>query len=113
MEDYLQEIFKASNINGEKFNTKNKPSNTSVIKALELNLKNYVNVESEGNLKLLNEIRNKAVHENAFSFNKAKKEKSVLKILTERNFGKKKKSKEILLQLIFDLEEYVKNTKVK
>lgn len=113
MEDFLQELFKACNTEGKKFDTQNKGPKESTIKAIESKLKNYIDIENEGDLKLLNVLRNKAVHENAFSLKKAKKEESVQKILIKRNLQEKKKSKEILLQLIIDSEKYVKNTKVK
>jgi hypothetical protein len=81
MEDFFQKLFKASNIEGEKYDTRNKPRNKSTIEAIELKFKNYIDIESEGDLELFNVIRNTIIDNNAFSFRKAKKEKSVQKIM--------------------------------
>lgn len=113
MEDFLQKLFKASNIEGEKYDTRNKPRNKSIIEVIESKLKDYINIENEGDLELLNAIRNKIIHNNAFSFRKAKKETNVQRIMAQRNLQKNKNSKDILLQLIIDSEEYIKSITVK
>lgn len=113
MEAFLQEVYKASNNQGRKYNTRNKPSNRSITEVIEHNLGNHVYIGNRGNLELLNKIRNKIIHNNDFSFRQAKKERSIVEVIDQRKLqkGKKLKSKDILLQLINDSEEYVRGVK--
>jgi hypothetical protein len=93
MEAYLQEVYKASHNDGRKYNTRNKPSNMSTIEAIELELENYVHLDNRGILELLNKIRNKIIHNNDFSFRKAKKEGSNYGNHSPKKSTKRKKSK--------------------
>lgn len=49
-EALLQEVYKASNNDEKKYNTRNKPADMSLIEAIEFELENYVYICKMGNL---------------------------------------------------------------